>query len=271
MFFYATKGVDTMNDAEIRMQVKADDGGGFLKLGNNIKRCDKQAEFLKFKIDDLKVGIQQMESMPKDFGKGQIIKAKSELEKLENQYNALIGQQEATTKGVEKGMKKGIGSIKKIGLALFGIHSIWRMVSRASSAYMAQDTELANKMQAVWVGLGSMLAPIMEKIITWIIQAVKYLNVFIKALTGVDYLANAMAKSLNKAGKAGTKASKQLSGLDEITNIGDSGSTDLSWADAFKDIPIDTTFADKLTEIGKTIKNIWDTYFAPFFKLLKDN
>ena len=176
-----------MNDAEIRAKVDVGDGGGFTRLGNNIKKCDKQAEFLKFKINDLKAGISQMESMPKQFGRMEIMGAKSELEKLENQYARITNVQEVSSTSLSKGMSKGVKSIKRFGLSLFGIQSIWRMVSKASSAYLQHDTETANKIQAAWVGLGSALAPVLERISTMVIRAVKYLNVFIKALTGVDF------------------------------------------------------------------------------------
>ena len=263
-----------MNDAEIRAKVDVGDGGGFTRLGNNIKKCDKQAEFLKFKINDLKAGISQMESMPKQFGRMEIMGAKSELEKLENQYARITNVQEVSSTSLSKGMSKGVKSIKRFGLSLFGIQSIWRMVSKASSAYLQHDTETANKIQAAWVGLGSALAPVLEKISTMVIRAVKYLSVFIKALTGVDFLAKAIEKSLNKAGQAGTKASKQLAGFDEVTNLGDNaggGGVDTSWVNAFEDIPLDESIVTRITELGLAIKSAWDEYFAPFFSWMKDN
>jgi hypothetical protein len=312
-----------VNDAEIRAKVDVGDGGGFTRLGNNIKQCDKQAEFLKFKIDETRKSIQNLE---KESGKinlaggtgklakllktnsqmslqrtnefsgqkvdtsalgmrtrlfeiktdntKQILKQKSALEKMENQYAKLTSVQEVSSDSLSKGMEKGVKSLKRFGLSLFGIQSIWRMVSRASSAYMAQDSAMAQKMQATWVGLGSFLAPILERITTMVIRAVKYLNVFIKALTGTDFLANAMAKSLNKAGQAGTKASKQLAGFDEVTNLGDNaggGGVDTSWVNAFEDIPLDESIVTRITELGLAIKSAWDEYFAPFFSWMKDN
>ena len=204
-----------------------------------------------------------------------VFKLEAQLAKLENQYSKLQAKQEETSAGLTKGMEKGIKSIKRFGLALFGIHSIWRIVSRASSAYLQQDTEIANRLQAVWVGLGSFLAPILEKISTLVIKAVKYLNVFIRALTGVDLLARAISKSMDKMSKTAGKSSKTLAGFDELTNIGDTGTgtsgIDTSWVDAFQDIPIDPTFEEKLTSLGKKIREIWDTYFAPFFNFLKEN
>jgi hypothetical protein len=260
-----------VNDAEIRARVDVGDGGSFVRLGKNISRCDKQAEYLKIKIDDIRHKLQKAD-MGFEIGED-VFKLEAQLEKLENQYSKLQAKQEETSAGLTKGMEKGIKSIKRFGFALFGIHSIWLMVSRASSAYLQQDTETANRLQAVWVGLGSFLAPILEKISTLVIKAVKYLNVFIRALTGVDLLARAISKSMDKMNKTAGKSSKTLAGFDELTNIGDTGTSgiDTSWVDAFKDIPIDPTLEEKLTSLGKKIRDIWDTYFAPFFSWMKDN
>lgn len=259
-----------MNDAEIRAKVDVGDGGSFVRLGKNISRCNKQAEYLKVKIDDIRYKLQKADM---GFEVGDVFKLEADLEKLKNQYARLTNVQEVSSKSLEKGFEKGVKSIKRFGFALFGIHSIWRMVSRASSAYLQQDTETANRLQAVWVGLGAFLAPILEKISTLVIKAVKYLNVFIRALTGVDLLARAISKSMDKMSKTAGKSSKTLAGFDELTNIGDTGTSgiDTSWTDAFQDIPIDPTFEEKLTSLGKKIRDIWDTYFAPFFSWMKDN
>lgn len=98
---------------------------------------------------------------------------------------------------------EGLGKVvKKVGLRILGLSTIYGIVSRASSAYLSQDTELAQKLQSVWVGLGSFLAPVLELMANVMAKAVGYLNVFITALTGTDYIANANAKALNKQAKA---------------------------------------------------------------------
>ena len=98
---------------------------------------------------------------------------------------------------------EGLGKVvKKVGLRILGLSTIYGIVSRASSAYLSQDTELAKKLQSVWVGLGSFLAPVLELMANVMAKAVGYLNVFITALTGTDYIANANAKALNKQAKA---------------------------------------------------------------------
>ena len=248
-----------MNDAEIRAKVDVGDGGSFVRLGKNISRCDKQAEYLKIKIDDIK---QTLAKADLGFEVGDTAKLEAQLEKLENQYSKLQSKQEETSAGLTKGMEKGIKSIKRFGFALFGIHSIWRMVSRASSAYLQQDTETANRLQAVWVGLGSFLAPILEKISTLVIKAVKYLNVFIKALTGVDLLARAINKSMQKLNNTVKSTSKNLATFDELTNIGDTGGNlpSLDWVDAFNNVELNQDVVNSLTSLGENLSILRDTF-----------
>lgn len=169
---------------------------------------------------------------------------------------------------VDKSFNKGISSIKRFALSLFGIQSIWRAVSRASSAYLSQDIELSNKLQAVWVGLGSLLSPILNNLANFFLKMVGYLNVFIKSLTGVDLLAKAMDKAnqnTKKASKSTKELKGQLSGIDEITNINDdtgstsmSGTPDTSWIDAFKGLELDTSWTEAITNFGTWIKDNWE-------------
>ena len=175
---------------------------------------------------------------------GDVFKLEAELEKLENQYNKLnqkIYIFSASFNKIQDGMNKSLKSAKRFTLSLFGIQSGIRVVSRAMSAYSSIDQESAKKTQAAWIGLGSMFVWLKDMIADFAIKAVKYINVFIKALTGVDFLAKAMKKSMDKANKSAGKLSKTLAGFDEITNIGDTGTSgiDTSWIDAFKDVPLD--------------------------------
>ena len=98
---------------------------------------------------------------------------------------------------IQTGFDRGLRSVKRFAFSLFGIHSIWRVVSRAASAYLAYDTELTNKIEGNWVALGAMLEPILTWITNVIRQIVGYINVFVKAFTGVDFVAKANKKIKN--------------------------------------------------------------------------
>jgi hypothetical protein len=245
--------------------------------GGAFRGISAESELLLNKINDIKATLEMAKTDPKLLPKQDILEMRIELEKLEKQYSKLnqsSGIFSNSFKKVQDGMNKSLKSAKRFTLSLFGIQSVFRMLSRASSAYLSQDEETSKKIQSAWVGLGSVFAPLLEKIANFTIKAVKYINVFIKALTGTDFLANAMAKSMNKASKSAGKLSKVLAGFDEITNLDDSAggaSIDTSWIDDFKNVELDPTLVEKITNFGLAVKSIWDKYISPFFKFIKDN
>ena len=100
------------------------------------------------------------------------------------------------------------------------------------------------------------ICPLLQTIANFTIKAVSYINVFIKALTGTDFLANAMAKSMNKVSKSAGKLSKTLAGFDEITNLDDDAgaNVDTSWIDAFKNVELDQKVVKYLKNIAGWLK-----------------
>jgi hypothetical protein len=245
--------------------------------GSAFKSMTAESELLLNKINDIKATLEMAKTDPKWLPKQDILEMRVELEKLEKQYSKLnqsSGIFSNSFKKIQDGMNKSLKSAKRFTLSLFGIQSAYRMLSRASSSYLAQDEETSKKIQSAWIGLGSVFAPLLEKIANFAIKAVSYINVFIKALTGTDFLANAMAKSMNKASKSAGKLSKMLAGFDELTNLDDStsgASVDTSWIDSFKNVELDPTLVQKMTDLGLAVKKVWDEYFSPFFNFLKDN
>ena len=162
---------------------------------------------------------------------------------------------------IKQNFSKGINSIKKFALSLFSIRSIYSLISRASSQYLSQDTETANKLQAAWIGLGSIFAPLIEKIANFVIKAVKYINIFVKALTGADYLTRAMTKSMDKLNKSAKATSKTLASFDELqnldTDVGSSG-LDTDWIDAFKDVELNEKWVSFFDNLGKKLRSVAD-------------
>ena len=134
------------------------------------------------------------------------------------------------------------------------------MLSRASSAYLAQDQETTNKIQAAWIGLGSVFAPLLQTIADFALKAVSYLNVFIKAFTGLDFLGNAMAKSMGGANKSAKALSKTLAGFDEITNLdsdaGGVGADATGWISEFNKIQLDPKLVAFFEKLGKNTSTI---------------
>lgn len=181
--------------------------------------------------------------------KNRIISLKESMEDVGNTGNKMNDK-------ISKGFKKGTNSLKKFGLSLFGIHSIYRLVSKASSSYLSQDVELAEKLKSVWTGLGSFFAPVLETISNLLLKGLGYLNVFIKALTGIDYIAKANAKSLNKQAQAQKNLNRQTYDFDEIrkqqeASAGVSGGISSGGID----IPeLDSKLVNKLQNLAKWLK-----------------
>lgn len=224
---------------------------GKIVIGTQIdtKQFDAQIKNLENKLNDVEASLQMASEDKTLFSTREIEEMEAEAEKLRNQIGQLRGDFKKQTAETDKGFDRNINKIKRLGLSLFAIRSSYALVSRASSAYLSQDTELAQKLQSVWVGLGTFLAPAVEGISNALLKALGYLNVFIKALTGVDYIARANAKSLKKQ----ADAQKQLAaGIDEITNLQDTSGDKSS---GLIEIPeLDDRIVKKLQNLARAIK-----------------
>lgn len=225
---------------------------GKIVIGTQIdtKQFDAQIKNLENKLNDVEASLQMASEDKTLFSTREIEEMEAEAEKLRNQIGQLRGDFKKQTVETDKGFDRNISKIKRLGLSLFGIRSAYALVSRASSAYLSQDTELAQKLQSVWVGLGTFLAPALEGISNALLKALGYLNVFIKALTGVDYIARANAKSLKKQ----ADAQKQLAaGIDEVTNLQESTGKDKT--SGLIEIPeLDDKIVKKLQNLAGAIK-----------------
>lgn len=179
------------------------------------------------------------------------------------------GVASTVSKDIQKGLSGAVKSVKRFSLSLFGIQSVYRLLSKASSQYLSQDLETSNKLKSAWIGLGSIFAPILKKVADFVITAVKWLDIFWQAFTGKGFLAKAMEKQTKKAIGAVKTLNKALGPFDELTNIGDTGTgggggtPDFDWADAFKDVVIPQETIDKITAFGLEFKRIYDTYIKP--------
>lgn len=224
---------------------------GKIVIGTQIdtKQFDAQIKNLENKLNDIEASLQMASEDKTLFSTREIEEMEAEAERLRNQIGQLRGDFKKQTVETDKGFDRNISKIKRLGLSLFGLRSAYALVSRASSAYLSQDTELAQKLQSVWVGLGTFLAPALEAISDGLLKALGYLNVFIKALTGVDYIARANAKSLKKQ----ADAQKQLAaGIDEITNLQDTSGDKSS---GLIEIPeLDDRIVKKLQNLARAIK-----------------
>ena len=186
-----------------------------IDLDANTKGFDYQIEAAQEKLNDL-LATYEMLSKEEGFNE-QSNEARNLRKEIEQASNAVVSLQKQQAKAQAQSQKAwnlDLKSIKKVALGIIGIRSLYSLARKASSSYLSSDIELAEKLQSVWVGLGSFLAPILEKFSDLMLKAVGYLNVFVKALTGIDFIANANAKALNKQAKAQANLNKQTQQYD---------------------------------------------------------
>ena len=205
------------------------DYDGKVVIGTDLdtKSIDAQVTKLEKDLETMVKALETDMKIPVELrmSEDEKLKLENDIEKTKNRIISLkesmqdVGNEaDKTTTNISKGFKKGTTTLKRFALSLFGIHSMYRLASRASSAWLSQDTELAQKLQNVWIGLGALVSPVIEKISDLMLKALGYLNEFVKALSGgrIDFIAKANAKALEKQTKAQKELNRQTYDFDEI-------------------------------------------------------
>lgn len=234
-----------------------DNIGGYIDKAHQMQQETKEiGNYLQYNQEAIEKNINSYGQATNEIRKSK--KAMQELkEETENINDNGVIKLNIGIKNTISGFNKAISKVKKYAFSLLSIRGIYSLLSKAGSAYLSQDTELATKLQAVWIGLGAILEPIISAIANTFLKAVKYINIFITALTGVDYISKATQKSLNKTNKSAKGLSKTLAGFDELNNLDTSssaGTIDTSWIDAYKSADINTEWAEKIRKFGEWVK-----------------
>lgn len=223
------------------------------KLENDLQIMTKSLE------TDLQIPVElRMSESERLKLESDIERTKNRIISLKESMNDAGDEGNVMNEKISKGFNRGEKSLKKFALSLFGIQSIYRLVSKASSSYLSQDTELAQKLQNVWVGLGSFLEPLLNAMSNALLKGLGYLNVFVKALTGVDYIARANAKALNKQTEAQKKLNKATQDYDfDVIRKQQDVSSSASSGDDYSGIEIpelDDRIVKKLQNLAKWLK-----------------
>lgn len=161
---------------------------------------------------------------------------------------------------IGKGFTNGIKSIKKFTLSLLSIRTAFSAISKASQAYLSFDETLSNAVQNCWNVLGSLLAPIIEYIVNLFTKLVSVIASFVKALSGVDLVARANAKALDKQSKSAKSASQSLAGIDDIDTL---HSNNGSGGDSTPSLSTSNIDTGPIDEFAKKIKDLFSTIFEP--------
>lgn len=161
---------------------------------------------------------------------------------------------------IGKSFKSAIKSIKKFTLSLLSVRTAFTVVSKAAQAYLSFDTQLNDSIQNSWNVLGSLLAPILEYVANLFSKLVSAVAMFVKSLTGIDLVAKANAKALDKQAKSAQSASKSLAGIDDIDVL----STSSGSSDETSKITIEDVDISPLTAFANKVKDIFSKLFNPF-------
>ena len=170
------------------------------ELSNLLKRYDETKNMKPFKGQEEDLKNLEIE----------IEKTNNKLVGLKNQQQKLQQESTKTGKTMNDAFSKGLRSARNLVVGIIGVRSAYMLARRAASAYMSENEELTKKMQSAWVGLGAFLEPFLSFVADAMLKLVGYLNVFIKALTGTDYIARANAKAIEKQAKAQSKLNKEM-------------------------------------------------------------
>lgn len=150
-------------------------------------------------------------------------KASSAGHKIKNSFKGLSGASSAVKKlsaSMNKAFSSSLtGSIRKFGLALVGVRSLFTATRSAVQEYMNYDTQLRDTLRNNWAVLGSLIAPVLETVISLFGKAVAYVRAFIQALTGIDLVARANSKSVKSLGDSAKDALGSLAKFDDLNVV----------------------------------------------------
>ena len=264
----------------------------------SIQETAKQQDSLRTKIEDLKDLLAKADM---GFEVGDTMKIEADIEKLENRLRKLQSQGQNTGKETSGAFDKikakvksagthlaglggkfknvltgsknlgktftsifnsGIKSIKRFAMGLLSVRTAVSMVSKAMQSYLSYDTQLSDSIQNCWNVLGSLLAPVLEFVVSLFSKAVSYVNAFVQALTGINLVARANKKAIDSQAKSTKKLSEAQSSLDEFHTV----NTDNGSGNDNKPItiePVDMGKLDFLFDWIEKAKQLLATLFDP--------
>lgn len=114
---------------------------------------------------------------------------------------------------------------KSFAVGLLGARSIFTILQNAVNAYMQQNQQLSATLSNVWANLGSLLGPIIERIINLLSTAVSYVTQFF-GLLGITSkkVSSAIGGAGSVAAAETKKLKKQLASFDELNVLQDNSS-----------------------------------------------
>lgn len=188
-------------------------------------------------------------------------------EEYRNKSRSSFGDGMKAADSLKQSIAGAASRVVRFSMTMLSVRSVYALLRKAASAYLADNEALTAKISAAWSALGQMLGPVIEFIVNLFLKAIAVINAFVQALSGINFLAKANARALNKqagatagAGAAAAKAEKQLASFDEQNKLSDSsgggggggggaGGADLG-------LEFDQDFLDKLEWVQDHAKDI---------------
>lgn len=244
---------------------------GKIVIGTSLetKKFEHQIQKLEKEAETIEQALESDLTIPVKFRMNE--KERLELEsKLEQLKNQIISLQDKANQDIKLGNAKGFEhlwkSVKRLSLGLIGIRSVYSLLSRASQSYLQTDSNATNQVEANWIGLGTILEPIINLLINLFKKAVTSILYFMSVLTGTNYIAKVNTAILKKQTQATndlTKANNKLTtSFDELTIMQDnSSSTDISQIDntsLFDLMDISESTRKVIEKIGEALKPVYN-------------
>lgn len=155
-----------------------------------------------------------------------------ETAQAEREHARAVKETERASNKLARSAERVGKKIRLWGTAMLGVRGVIGILRKSVNAFLNDNENVANQIASVWSVLGNVLAPIITRIVNLISTAVSIVAAFIKALTGIDIVANANAKALENqagatagAGSAAEEAEKQLAGFDEMNKLSDTSTS----------------------------------------------
>lgn len=246
------------------------DGYITIKTTMDNKSFDAQIDHIEEQLREIEYKLKQADM---GYEVGDTLKLESQYERLNNQLIKLKKNQadvaradlknihtsvEKANKGVEKlnnTMSRGVKRILRFSVAMIGVESIFTILSKAFNS----NEEAVKKMENVWNGLSAVLQPVVDWITDKLMYGVAVVNEFIKALTGIDLVARANAKALDKQANAQKNLNKQTFSFDEM-NIAQSNTSSSSDSSGLIELPeLSDETISKIHDVADTVLKIWDS------------
>ena len=257
---------DQKRFADFKMAQDAVDSGSFAQDDEGLNSLVAEAERLKQEYKEAQAYEARLNADAK-IQKDLKAQEKAEVEALKIKTKELEAREKAREK-TNRAIKSSIGgtikSIAKMSLAVFGVQGAFTGIRSIVSQITSQNEELSNQLSSIKGALASAFEPALKTIVDWASRAFQYVSALIKALTGIDVIANYNAKALKKQADAtasASKASLSLAGFDEINKVDDNsgGGGGGAGASLLADDLDTSAFTAKIEELKQKVADIWNS------------